>query len=353
MIKRAASIVVMGLLASSCAFVSVGSCSGTEIIGEFKEVGDLVQAANVQSADVEIGQVTDIKLDKQNWVARVTMCIAEDEKIPRDVHASVRQTSLLGEIFIDLQPRSSGEPFLSDGDVISVEDTSKAAQLEDVFTKLGAVLGAGNLEQINRFTSAQAKILSNHADDLKVVLSDLHQFTGIVAERRHELGRAIDELDATASRLLDDSQVIETFLDSFAEGSRVLSDQKESLESLLVSLDRFTQVSVRLLDVTEDGLNKQFSDLRPVLRTLVTSSEDIRATLKTLATFSEWFPESMPGDYLQLDVCQAPEGYYGQGKTCPQAIGNDDPEAPSGSGEAIPDNAIQLIFERTLRGGRR
>ena len=103
-----------------------------------------------------------------------------------------------------------------------------------------------------------------------------------------------------------------------------------------------------LLDQTEGGLDNQFNDLRPVLRTLVANSENLKDTLTTLATFTQWFPETMPGDYLQLDVCQAAPDQFGQGTTCDQAIGNDDPDARSSSTE--PSTALELIMKLPLRG---
>ena len=86
-----------------------------------------------------------------------------------------------------------------------------------------------------------------------------------------------------------------------------------------------SRVMPELLAQTERGVNEQLQDLRPILRTVIGDSDRIRRTLQTLATFSEYWPESMPGNYLQLDVCQAPPDMYNQGTTCPQSVQNDEP----------------------------
>ncbi|HWC15175.1 MAG TPA: MCE family protein [Actinomycetota bacterium] len=347
-LRAVAGGVAMALL-SSCAVLGFPMpCSGIEIIANFEQVGDLVENSNVQSSDVEIGMVQKIELD--GWEAQVTMCLDEEEQIPRDSKAVVRTTSLLGEKFIDLQPQSDGAPFLSDGDILDSDETDKAAELEDVFAKLAGVLGTGNLEQINRFTSAQARILDGHATELRQVLVDLREFTDVLADRKGQLGRAVDNLDSVARTLLDQSPVLERFLQSFARSSEILAEQKNGLRDLLFSLDRFTNISVQLLDQTEAGLNEQFADLRPVLRTLVANSANLHATLKTLATFSRYFPETMPGDYLQLDVCQAGEGDFGPGDECPQAIGNDDPDAPARTSQNA--NGAEMILMQPLGGSR-
>lgn len=342
---------VMGLLGSGCAVLGFSTgCSGLQIIANFEQVGDLVEHANVQSSDVEIGTIQKIELD--GWEAQVTMCLQEDQKIPRDSFAVVRTTSLLGEKFIDLQPQSEGEPFLEDGDILDVDQTDKATELEEVFARLAAVLGTGNLEQINRFTSAQAKILRNNAGELRNVLVDIRRFTDTLAERKGQVASAVDRLDSVARTLVDQTPVLERFLESFADSSGVLAEQKDGLRTLLFSLDRFTRVSVRLLDQTENGLNRQFAELRPVLRTIVANSTNLRRTLTTLATFSRYFPESMPGDYLQLDVCQAGEGEFGPGVDCPQARQNDDPDRTTNGATPAPRNGTEMILLRPLEGPR-
>lgn len=350
-------LVALACLTSSCALVGLSaSCNGTTIIGQFKQVGDLVKNANVQASDVTIGTIDDIKLvgsPTAGYHADVTMCLNAGEHVASDVRAVVRTTSLLGEKFIDLQEQSPGPPYLKQGDVLSLSQTGKSAELEDVFAKLAAILGTGDLEDINRFTHSQAVILKGHVADLRTLLTELDRFTGTLAQRRGQIASAIDHLDNVAHSVLNNSPVLQKFLRSFAGSSSVLSAQRHALQSLLFSLDRFSSISVQLLNATEGGLNKQFADLRPVLRTLVASSANLQRTLRTLAVFSTRFPLSMPGSYLQLDVCQALPNQYAQGTTCPQNMQTDNPHSgtSSGSGSSSdPSNGVQLILQQPLRG---
>lgn len=349
-------MIALACTTSSCALVGLSaSCNGTQIIGQFRQVGDLVKNANVQASDVVIGTIDDIKLvgsPTDGYHADVTMCLNPGEKVASDVRAVVRTTSLLGEKFVDLQEKSSGPPYLQQGDVLSLDQTGKSAELEDVFARLAAILGTGDLEDLNHFTHSQAVILKGHVADLRTLLTELDRFTGTLAQRRGQIASAIDHLDNVAQSVLDNSPVLQKFLRSFAGSSSVLSAQRHALQNLLFSLDRFSSISLQLLNATEGGLNKQFSDLRPVLRTLVASSQNLETTLQTLAVFSTRWPQSMPGSYLQLDVCQALPNQYGQGTTCPQSIQNDNPHSGSRSSSTTqPANGVQLILQQPLRGG--
>lgn len=359
-LKQAALALSLVMLTSSCAVLGFTSgCEGTAIIGIFEEVGDLVENANVQSSDVKIGTVQTIELD--GWNAKVSMCIDPKEKVPEDVDLVVRTTSLLGEKFVDVQATSSGPPFLEDGEIIDTDRTDKAAELEEVFAKLASVLGTGNLEQINRFTAAQADILRGNAGRIREVLSRLRRFTDVLAGRKEQIASSVDSLDQVANTILGDSNVLEEFLGSFARSSQVLNRQRQGVERLLIALEEFSNVSVRLLDQTEDGLNQQFRDLRPVLETAVANSDNVRKTLTTLATFVERFPDSIPGDYQQLDICLALPESFGQGVTCPQSDQNDDPSRSSeASGsdtsrtvlDPVAESSLEFILHRPLRGTR-
>ena len=351
--RLVAFVAFAAFFAPACAVLGFPPpCNGTEIIGRFEQVGDLVENANVQSSDVEIGTVKQIELD--GWEAKVTMCIDEGERIPRDTELVIRTTSLLGEKFVDVQAQSEDAPFFTDGDIVDTGQTSKATELEEVFAKLASVLGTGNLEQINRFTTAQANILRNRGPQLREVLSRLRQFTDVLNRRRTDIATSIDSLDSVARTVIGDSEVLNRFLRSFAGSSEVLADQKEELQRLLVALDRFSTVSVQLLNATEQGLDDQFRDLRPVLRVAVENSANLRESLRTLATFSQWFPETMPGDYLQLDVCQAPPDVFTQGTTCPQNVNNDNPNRSLGASDRDAyQNPVRYLLRTDMSGAGR
>ena len=350
--RRPATALVACLFASASACAPLGfetDCNGNQVIANFEQVGDLVVAANVQSTDVVVGTVQAIELD--GWEAKVTMCLRPEEKISADARAFIRTTSLLGEKFVDLQARTPGPPFLEDGAVLTIEETGKANELEDVFAQLAAILGGGNLEELNRFTASQARILRNNAKDFRRVLRELADFTDVLNGRRDDIGAAIDSLSSVSRTAVDDARVLEEFLSSFAGASGVLADQQQGLENLLESLDEFTRISITLLEQTKGGLESQVSDLRPILRTAVNNSENLIATLRTLATFTMWWPETMPGDYLQLDVCQAEPEYFGQGVTCPQS--DQGGAGPSSSlVPQAPGGAIEQIMRRPLERRR-
>jgi phospholipid/cholesterol/gamma-HCH transport system substrate-binding protein len=163
--------ILAGLLAvlSIAPACSIGGSDGREVVAFFDDVGDLVERSSVQFNDVEIGTVNEIELvvEDGDMLARVTMTLSDDVDMPaEDLGATVRQTSLLGEQFVELNPGSTGPPFVSTtvSATIPVERTTRRVDVETFLGDLAGFIGGGGLEDLNRFTHAQALILEDRGD---------------------------------------------------------------------------------------------------------------------------------------------------------------------------------------------
>lgn len=300
------------LLSSGCALT--GNVSGNEVVAYLEDAGDLVVGANVQMLDVEVGSVKDIdySLRDGNMIAKVLLGVDEEIDVPvQDLRIVVRQTSLLGEQFVELVPGSQGPPFLGDEVVtVELEYTERRVDVETFLSDLSAFVGSGSIEDLNRFTHAQAVILEDRGERFGLVLEELEHFTGVLADRKLDLASAIDSLASAGGTLASNTATIDSFLDSLEQANVLLADQGDELRRLFGSLRRFGTVSARFLVRHEVAINRQFKALRPVLRAIAGADDELRADIAQLATFLELFPKSLGGgpggaglgDYVQVDA---------------------------------------------------
>ena len=302
--------------APSCGFGA--SEKEAALVGYFGDVGDLVDGATVQVADVEIGSVTSIDLDSIDgrMTAKVTMSVDPDRQISAtDLSAVIRQTSLLGEQFVELLPDGTGAPFVGEAPVtIPLERTERRVDVETFLGDLSGFIGGGGLEDLNRFTHAQAVILENRGKRFGQVIDELEQFTGVLARRRGDLESAITDLAGASGTIVQNQETLDRFLDSLDEANVLLADQGDEMRVLFRSLSRFGRVNARFLSKHERAIDRQFRALRPIFSGVAGAQGELRRDISGLRTFFELFPKSVgggpgdngKGDYIQADavVCE-------------------------------------------------
>lgn len=102
-----------------------------KVTARFDNVGGLKVKAPVTMAGVEVGRVTNIYYDAEDFRAVVELAIqaAYKDRIPDDTFAKILTAGLLGEQYIGLDPGGS-EDLLTEGSEIGL--TQSALVLEEV-----------------------------------------------------------------------------------------------------------------------------------------------------------------------------------------------------------------------------
>ena len=99
---------------------------------KFGSVSGLKSGAIVEIAGVQVGKVTDISFDPDDYEAKVVMSINQGVVLQDDSIASVRTAGIIGDRYIDISPGGSDE-LLGDGGRIF--ETESAINLEELVSK--------------------------------------------------------------------------------------------------------------------------------------------------------------------------------------------------------------------------
>ena len=104
-----------------------------EVSARFENIGGLTIRAKVTMAGVVIGRVSNIYLDKEDFVGVVEMEIYNQfDNLSIDSTASILTAGVLGEKYIGIVVGAEDE-YLTGGD--EIEDTQSALVLEDLISK--------------------------------------------------------------------------------------------------------------------------------------------------------------------------------------------------------------------------
>lgn len=126
-------LVVAGVfLTYSYSTANVGTAEGYEIYAEFSTVGGLQGGDDVQISGIKVGSVNRIELQPESYMARVYMDIEDAFEIPVDSSALISSKSLMGGLYLALQP-GGDEEMLEDGG--EIEYTQAPQNLEELLGK--------------------------------------------------------------------------------------------------------------------------------------------------------------------------------------------------------------------------
>lgn len=276
------------------------------VTAQFADVLDLVPQAGVKVKDAPVGRVDTIDLAPDGRTAMVTMLVDGDVVLTGDVRAELRQSSLLGEKFVELStPRASkSTERLADGAVIPVERTNRNPEIEEALGALSLLLNGGGLDQIQTIAKELDAALAGNEPRIRSLLSTVERIARDLDGQKADIARAIDALNRVSGVLAAQRDDITTTLDSLAPGLRVLSAQRDQLVTMLGSLDTLSQVSVDTIHRSKDDLVADLRALAPTVHKLAETGQNLPKALEILGTFpfTDYSLNGISGDYFNADM---------------------------------------------------
>jgi phospholipid/cholesterol/gamma-HCH transport system substrate-binding protein len=296
-VKRLTTIVpaaLAGLLLSACdASVYSLPLPGGPDVGEdpmtvkveFADVLDLVPQSTVKVNDVSVGKVTDI--DLEGYQALVTLEIRRDVELPGNAVAELRQTSLLGEKFVELSAPEEGaiaDP-LEDGETIPIERAGRNPEVEEVLGALSLLLNGGGVAQLKTITQELNKALEGREESARSVLRNLRTFTGQLDENKADIVAAIESLNRLALAAEKQLPTIDKALEELPSALDSIDRQRDDLVEMLAALNDLSDVAVDVIARSKGATITSLERLNPVLTQLAASGDDFTNAFHVFLTY--------------------------------------------------------------------
>jgi phospholipid/cholesterol/gamma-HCH transport system substrate-binding protein len=252
---------------------------------EFADVLDLVPQSTVKVNDVSVGKVTDI--DLEGYQALVTLEIRRDVELPGNAVAELRQTSLLGEKFVELSAPEEGaiaDP-LEDGETIPIERAGRNPEVEEVLGALSLLLNGGGVAQLKTITQELNLALDGREDSAKSVLRQLRTFTGQLDENKTDIVDAIESLNRLSLEAEKQLPTIDKALEELPSALDSIDRQRDDLVEMLAALDQLSSVAVDVIAKSKDATITSLQRLDPVLTQLAASGDDFTNAFHVFLTY--------------------------------------------------------------------
>ncbi|MBM9461130.1 MCE family protein [Nocardioides sp. zg-536] len=278
---------------------------GYEVVVVLEDATNLVAHATCRSGDTVVGSIASVELD-EDLHARVVCRISDDVELPGNVVATLRETSLLGERYVALDPPRGQAPTgrLAAGTTIPAERTTAHPDTETVLGALSLVLNGGSLGSIQVIAEELSAALEQPGD-VRTTARRLTSLVETLDTRRDSLVTALDALARLSTTLADQRGVIGEALAAVPDGLEALERQRPALTRTLRRLSRLSRTAVPLIKRSKDATVADLKHLQPVLTQLSTAKNELSRTVERVASFpfSRNALSTIKGDYA---------GMYGQ-----------------------------------------
>jgi virulence factor Mce-like protein len=237
---------------------------GYQVVVPFPRTLSLAEQSDVRISGVEVGHVVALKNNRSGLTDATLEIGHQYAPLPANIHAVLRQKTLLGETYVQLIPQRRDPPYLPDGGRLPLSQVEPSVTLDDILSLFTPKTRAdfkiwmqsqaeginGRGEQINAGLATLEPFVE-HANQLVTILASqegaLRAFvrnTGVVfnalAGRDHQLEGLIVNGEHTFHAAAEASQ-------AWANTFRILPGFEHNSTVALKELDKFATVATPFL----------------------------------------------------------------------------------------------------------
>src|ERR1700744_2052170 len=247
---------------------------------ELPATGGLYQFSNVTYRGVQLGKVPSVGLTPTG--AKATLSLANSPKFPADLTARVLSVSAVGEQYVDLQPNTDSPPYLHDGSVIAVRDTTIPQPVAPMLDQVNALVQSIPKTKLGQLLDETFHGFNGSGYDLGSLIDSsetLSRDANGVVDRTRALTEDSGPLLDTQPRTADS---IRTWARSFAGISDVLANNDSHFRTILRNGPEAANEASRLLEQIKPTLPVLLANLTTIGQIGVTYHPGIEQLLVLL-----------------------------------------------------------------------
>jgi phospholipid/cholesterol/gamma-HCH transport system substrate-binding protein len=186
---------------------------------EFESLLSLPSGARVRSNGSEVGQLRSIELVPHAAVAHID--VRADVRLPVGTRAELRQTTVLGDIYLALLPPPGDTAgLLRDGDTIPLRDTDTGPQIEQILERMAAFVSGGSAARMQDAIEQMNSALPEDPAETRELAGRVTADLGAAADGIGDIDRIVAATEQLTRRLYQMREEV-WFLFSETAGQRL------------------------------------------------------------------------------------------------------------------------------------
>lgn len=286
-----ALITLVGVSFVTARYVGLGDrlFGGSYVVTvDLADAGGIFENAEVTYRGVTVGRVDALRLSDDGVLADVRL--DEGTRIPADTDAVVANRSAVGEQYVDFQPTSSGEPFLTGGDTIARDRTRTPLPTEVLLLDIDRLVRSVDRDDLVTVVDELGKAFFDGGQDLQRLLDSGDSLTLAATEALPETLTLINDGKIVLDTQRDTGPAIRSFATDLADLSDTLVTSDGDLRTVL---DRGVVASAEV----DALLTENRATIAGLLTNLVTIGEVTVARVDGLEQVLVTYPDVVTGGY--------------------------------------------------------
>jgi phospholipid/cholesterol/gamma-HCH transport system substrate-binding protein len=204
--------------------------------------------------------------------------------------AVIKYQNVVGDRFLALEEGAGGIKPLQPGQVIPLERTQPALDLNALIGGFRPLLRALDPDQANALTGQLVAVFQGEGPTINSFLSQTASLTSTLADRDQLIGDVIKNLDILLGSLGDESQQLDSAVDSVAQLVTALAERKEDVRN-----------GVAYIDAAAGSLQDLLTQARPGLKNTVHQADRVAGIIDADHEYVEKLIDGLPDKYRILN----------------------------------------------------
>ena len=263
---------------------------GDRYSAAFTEAGGIKDGDDVRVAGVKIGDVTGVELDGSH--VRVDFRVTDDRVgFGTQTGASIRIKTLLGEKYLSLEPRGTGQ--LEEGTEIPLTRTVSSYDVVTAFSDLTTTTERIDTQQLADSLDVLAAEFKDTPENVRAALDGLGRLSATVASRDEKLRELLRASNSVTGTVAEQNAVVDKLIDDADLLLVELEKRREAIHTLFQNTSALSQQVTGLVRDNRAELKPALEELKKVLAVLQKHEQDLQRTIEAMAPFTRVFANTL------------------------------------------------------------
>jgi phospholipid/cholesterol/gamma-HCH transport system substrate-binding protein len=306
-------VCVLGIVALLMVFAQLRFQDERTYRAEFTDVTGLSGGNFVRIAGVEVGKVKNITIEPNS---RVIVEFSADDSVllTEGTRAAIRWADLIGGRYLSLEEGSGGVKRLNPGQIIPVDHTQPALDLDALIGGFRPLFRALDPDQVNALSAQLIAAFQGQGTTIGSFLSQTAAITATLADRGTLIGQVITNLNTFLGSLGDQSKQFDKAVTSLSELVHGLAGRKNDIANAVAYTNAAAGTVADLLLQGRPPTRKVINETDRAASIVVADHDYFDDLLNTLPdAYQILARQGIYGDFFSFYLCDAVLKLNGKG----------------------------------------